>query len=86
MLRVEDLSARAVISVEEFAQVVGISRTAAYDAAKRGEFPVRRLGRRLFVPVPALLAWFGLRPETEPASATATASGSTGQPAIPSGG
>lgn len=70
MLRLEDFNGRAVISVEEFAKVIGVSRTAAYDAAKRGEFPVRRLGRRLFVPVPALLEWFGLRPETEPASTT----------------
>ena len=70
MLRLEDFSDRAVISVEEFAKVIGVSRTAAYDAAKRGEFPVRRLGRRLFVPVPALLEWFGLRPETEPSAAT----------------
>ncbi len=83
MLRVEDLDGRAVISVEEFAQVIGISRTAAYDAAKRGEFPVRRLGRRLFVPVPALLAWFGLRPEVEPEKAL---SGSTEPSATPSGG
>ena len=74
MLRVEDISDRAVISVEEFAQVIGISRTAAYDAAKRGEFPVRRLGRRLFVPVPALIEWFGLRPETEPLALTASGS------------
>ena len=84
MLRVEDLDNRAVISVEEFAQVIGISRTAAYDAAKRGEFPVRRLGRRLFVPVPALLAWFGLRPVAEPEAATAP--GSTEPSATPSGG
>lgn len=84
MFSVEDLNSRAVISVEEFARVVGISRTAAYDAAKRGEFPVRRLGRRLFVPVPALLEWFGLRPGTEPNPATAP--GSTESSATSSGG
>lgn len=84
MIRMEDLSDRAVISVDEFARVIGISRTAAYDAAKRGEFPVRRLGRRLFVPVPALMEWFGLRPETEPASATTP--GSSESAATPSGG
>jgi len=71
MLKLEDLGDRAVISVEEFAKVIGVSRTAAYDAAKRGEFPVRRLGRRLFVPVPALMEWFGLRPAAEPAVSTA---------------
>lgn len=84
MLRVDDLGHRAVISVEEFAQVIGISRTAAYDAAKRGEFPVRRLGRRLFVPVPALMDWFGLHPEDEPRKTTTP--GSTEQSATPSGG
>lgn len=83
MIRMEDFSSRAVISVDEFARFIGISRTAAYDAAKRGEFPVRRLGRRLFVPVPALMEWFGLRPETEPAPTTP---GSSESAATSSGG
>jgi excisionase family DNA binding protein len=57
---VADLGDRTVITVEDFARLVGISRSAAYEAARRGEFPVRRVGRRLFVPVPALKRWLGV--------------------------
>jgi excisionase family DNA binding protein len=67
-----NLGARGVISIDEFAKLVGIGRTTAYDAARRGEIPVRRLGRRLFVPVPALLRWLGARPGTDSAGALAS--------------
>jgi hypothetical protein len=33
---------------------LGICRTSAYQAIKRGEIPSTRVGRRLLVPVPAL--------------------------------
>jgi excisionase family DNA binding protein len=55
----EHLAGQATLTVEQTAQVLGLGRTAAYDAARRGEFPTRRLGRRLVVPVPALLDWLG---------------------------
>lgn len=51
------LKGRATISVEETAKFLGIGRTAAYEAARRGEIPTRRLGRRVLVPVPALMVW-----------------------------
>lgn len=57
--RLEQITERAAISIEEAAQLLGLGRTAAYEAARRGEFPTRRLGRRLVVPVPALLEWLG---------------------------
>lgn len=63
----ESLAGRATISVEEAASLLGISRSAAYEAAHRGQLPTRRLGRRLFVPVPALLNWLGA-PFAEPVS------------------
>lgn len=56
----DELATQATISVEQAAQVLGLGRTAAYEAARRGEFPTRRLGRRLVVPVPALLEWLGV--------------------------
>lgn len=56
----DELVTQATISVEKAAQVLGLGRTAAYEAARRGEFPTRRLGRRLVVPVPALLEWLGV--------------------------
>jgi len=53
----KELSARTTITVGEAAAILGIGRTAAYEAARRGEIPTRRLGRRLVVPVPWLLNW-----------------------------
>ena len=55
----EQLQGRTTITIEQAAQVLGLGRTAAYEAARRGELPTRRLGRRLLVPVPALLTWLG---------------------------
>lgn len=54
------IAEEATIPVEQAAQLLGLGRTAAYDAARRGEFPTRRLGRRIVVPVPALLEWLGV--------------------------
>ena len=59
--RLDQLAGKTTITIEQTAQLLGLGRTAAYDAARRGEFPTRRLGRRLVVPVPALLEWLGAR-------------------------
>jgi excisionase family DNA binding protein len=59
--RVDQLAGRATLTIEQTARLLGLGRTAAYDAARRGELPTRRLGRRLLVPVPALLEWLGAR-------------------------
>ena len=53
----QDLEDRLTVTVEEAASLLSLGRTADYEAARRGEIPTRRLGRRLIVPVPALLAW-----------------------------
>lgn len=53
------IAPRTMITVEEAAALLGIGRSAAYEAARRGQLPTRRLGRRLFVPVPAFLEWLG---------------------------
>ena len=58
-LGLDDIEARLTLSVEEAASVLGLGRTAAYEAARRGEIPCRKLGRRVIVPVPALLEWLG---------------------------
>jgi excisionase family DNA binding protein len=55
--QLDQLSGRATITVTEAAKLLGIGRTAAYEAARRGELPTRRLGHRLVVPVPWLLSW-----------------------------
>lgn len=40
-----DRSERMVLSVAEAAQMLGISRTLAYDLVARDELPARRSGR-----------------------------------------
>jgi excisionase family DNA binding protein len=47
------------ISVEDAARLLGISRGLAYEAARRGDLPVIRLGRRLLVPRARLLELVG---------------------------
>jgi excisionase family DNA binding protein len=54
------LEGRLTVTIEEAARVLGLGRSAAYEAARRGEIPCRRLGRRIVVPVPLLLQWLGL--------------------------
>jgi len=41
-------------SVEEAAKILGIGRSAAYQAVRTGEIPAIRIGKRLLVPVQAL--------------------------------
>jgi excisionase family DNA binding protein len=43
------------ITVEDAARLLGISRGLAYEAARRGELPTIRIGRRLLVPRARLL-------------------------------
>ena len=44
------VSESLTITIEDAARLLGISRGLAYEAARRGEMPVIRLGRRLLVP------------------------------------
>ena len=48
---------REVMSCEEAAFFLGVSRWALYDAAARGEVPHRRIGRRLVFARQALMVW-----------------------------
>lgn len=43
-------SRTAVLTIEEAAKVLRIGRSAAYQAARRGEIPTIRVGRMLRVP------------------------------------
>jgi len=52
---------RLTWTVTEAAKLLGISRASAYEAAHRGELPVRVIGRRLLVPRVALLRLLGER-------------------------
>jgi len=52
---------RLTWTVTEAAKLLGISRASAYEAAHRGELPVRVIGRRLLVPRVTLLRLLGDR-------------------------
>jgi excisionase family DNA binding protein len=43
-----------VFTVEEAAQLLGISRSFAYEAVEHGDIPSMRIGRRILVPKAAL--------------------------------
>jgi excisionase family DNA binding protein len=45
---------RRVVTLDEAAVILRISRGSAYEAARRKEIPTIRIGRRLLVPVAAL--------------------------------
>ena len=45
---------RLIYSVEEAGKLLGIGRSAAYEAARSGELPVIRIGRRWLVSKQAL--------------------------------
>lgn len=56
---IDDLRTRATVSVEEGGAVLGLGRAASYAAAKRGDIPTIRIGRRLAVPSAVLLRLVG---------------------------
>jgi excisionase family DNA binding protein len=50
---------RRTVTVPEAGRLLGISRMGAYQAARRGQLPVVKLGRRLVVPRAALARMLG---------------------------
>jgi len=45
---------------EELQELLGLKRSAVYEAMKRGELPSLRIGRRLYVPTAELRTLLGL--------------------------
>lgn len=60
MRHLPDPTEQPTITVEHAAVVLGIGRTAAYKAARTGELPTIKFGRRTLVPVAALRRMVGL--------------------------
>jgi excisionase family DNA binding protein len=48
-----------VLTMEDVAQYLRIGRTAAYELARRPDFPAVRIGRYIRVNRDAFLRWFG---------------------------
>ena len=62
----------AMLTVEETAGLLNQRRTATYEAIRRNQIPSIRIGRRVFVPVPALVRLLseGARPSGHSAEPT----------------
>lgn len=58
-LTLDEVRSRATVTVDEFAELMGIGRTSAWAAVNAGEVPTIRIGRRVLVAVPALLRTLG---------------------------
>jgi excisionase family DNA binding protein len=64
------------LSVEEAGRLLGIGRGLAYEAARSGQIPTIRLGRRLLVPRGRLLELLG---EPSPENARPALDGAKGE-------
>lgn len=51
---------RPTVPVDTAAELLGISRSSAFRAVRRGELPSIRLGRRIVIPTAGLRALLGL--------------------------
>jgi excisionase family DNA binding protein len=50
----ENQTERMTLTIPEAAKALGIGRNAGYEAARRGDIPTIRIGKRLLVPRAAL--------------------------------
>ncbi|RFS87524.1 helix-turn-helix domain-containing protein [Actinomadura spongiicola] len=57
---IPDPQLQPTLTVPDAGRIIGLSRAAAYDAARRGDIPTIRIGRRIVVPTARLLAMLGL--------------------------
>jgi excisionase family DNA binding protein len=71
------MTERLTYTIEETARLLGIGRGTAYAAARAGDLPTVRLGRRLLVPRAALLELLGETPTNSDASAATEATQQT---------
>lgn len=62
-LSLAEIQGRSTLTVEETARLLGIGRSSAYSSVRRGEIPSLRLGKRIVVPVGALMRALDQRSE-----------------------
>lgn len=72
MITVDDLSTRAVLTVPEAAELLGLAERSVRRALEAGDLPVLRVGRRTLIPTAPLSALLGLE-KSEAAPATGAA-------------
>ncbi len=68
------------LTVEGAAEALGIGRTLAYEAVRRGDIPTVRIGRRLLVPRSALDRFLGSAAVDDPAPANAGSADTRARP------
>jgi hypothetical protein len=74
--RAQTSADRLYVSIPEAGwMAAGLGRSASYAAAKRGQLPTLRIGRRLVVPLGLLRTTFGLDPEPSRLAARNAADG-----------
>jgi excisionase family DNA binding protein len=61
----EAMATKLTYTVPEAAELLGISRSSAYECVRRGELPALVLGRRIVVPKHALAGLLGGPPAAE---------------------
>jgi len=52
--KVEKFCKKKTLTIPETAEILGIGRSSAYEAARRGEIPTIRIGKLLLVPAAQL--------------------------------
>ena len=82
VIMIPDPHKSPVLTIEEVAPLLGIGRSAAYEAARRGQLPTIRLGRRLLVPTMALLRQLGWVPVDENPGSPVEETAPDPQPAV----
>lgn len=61
-MTLDEALSRPTISVTDAGSLFfGLSRNGSYEAARRGDFPTIRIGKKIVVPVAPLAAKLGLR-------------------------
>lgn len=61
-----NIHGRYTVTIPEAAMVLGVSRNSAYQAARCGELPIIKVGRRKLVPTEQLRLMLGARSTKRP--------------------
>ncbi len=61
-----------VFTADEVADMLGLDRKSVYAAARAGEIPSRRIGRRVLFPRAAILSWLGEDMDESPTKGAGT--------------